>query len=80
MTGCGRTLIACVLLSLCSPASAHAPDSPTRARRREFAPVKRHHSRPPLSVIQLPARSVSPWKGRSCCGAASRVAAATGSN
>jgi hypothetical protein len=50
MTGCGRTLIACVVVSLCSPATADAADSPTRVRRREFASVRRHHPRPPLSI------------------------------
>jgi hypothetical protein len=70
MTGYGRTLIACVVLSLCSPASAHAADSPTRARRREFAAVKRHHSRPPLSVALE--RAFLLW-GVQPCGGSYRV-------
>jgi hypothetical protein len=70
MTRCGRTLIACVVLSLCSPASAHAADSPTRVKRREFVPVKRRHSRPPLSIAL--GRAFQLW-GVEPCGGRYRV-------
>jgi hypothetical protein len=46
----GRLLIVCVVLSFCSPASAHASTSPSRVKRREFAVTRRRGPRTPLGI------------------------------
>jgi hypothetical protein len=63
----GRLLIACVVVSLCSPAAAGGSTSPTHIRRREFVAVKqRHKQRTPLNIAFQKAYQL--WGAEPCGG------------
>jgi hypothetical protein len=66
MTALVRVLTVCVVVSLCSPVAAGASRSHARIKRREFAPVKRHHSRLPLSIALE--RAFQLWSVEPCGG------------
>jgi hypothetical protein len=62
----GRLPIVCVVLSLCSPAAAHASTSPARIKRREFAVKQRRERLAPLGIALEKAYQL--WGVEPCAG------------